>query len=525
MRDLFKTIELSHLPTWFFIIGYPVFWLEMGSPHARTGMTSRSAWILFAAVAALALRQGLKMPRPGRIIWSFWNSNPRPSQFLWASGAAVSAVILIVAALAAGQPIHLMQETDCMHYHYSLPRQHLILGSLAHIPWSGYDLFVLPVDFALAPFWFATGLPNKLPQFLIMLGLIAVGARLTAALAGPSKPWAPAVFVLAFCGTHGFGIQMGTGMLDLTLAYLFFAAIDSLRTGRWVMAAIEFAFFFWAKPFLPLLMILGALLLALLWLAARSLRFEATDGLNMLPWRLAVFTFCLLSVPVAGPFIAKSLHYTATPLFPFVPGIIGHAPGSADPAAWRFVEEFSRFCTGEIRNGYGHGRDIISFFRFLWLAAVPEKGVNNSFDYPLGLTYLLFAGPFVWYTVKQALRRRFSWPGFFVLILFALWWPSSQQSRFLFIPILIMFGLAISRLARTGHVLLLCLTAALFMNAISIYNAHKRDLGRPAVDVLRPQDRALLEMSRAKDLPSADFLTWPSEEVAYAQFPVQVEKE
>ena len=62
--------------------------------------------------------------------------------------------ILLIIVLASVEPIHLMQEADCMNYHYGLPRQHLILGSFGHISWAADDLFLLPVDFSLSPFWF-----------------------------------------------------------------------------------------------------------------------------------------------------------------------------------------------------------------------------------------------------------------------------------------------------------------------------------------------------------------------------------
>ena len=45
---------LFHLPTWFLIIGLPVFWLELYAFKGGQGVSSPLAWILFAAVFFLS---------------------------------------------------------------------------------------------------------------------------------------------------------------------------------------------------------------------------------------------------------------------------------------------------------------------------------------------------------------------------------------------------------------------------------------------------------------------------------------
>ena len=53
-RSLGKiTTPLSHLPTWFFIIGYPLFWLQLYTHSASDGVTSPLSWVLFGCVALL----------------------------------------------------------------------------------------------------------------------------------------------------------------------------------------------------------------------------------------------------------------------------------------------------------------------------------------------------------------------------------------------------------------------------------------------------------------------------------------
>ncbi len=522
MMDTSRRLSLSHLPTWFFIIGYPAFWLQMYTGQARQGWTSPLVWLLMALAAAVYLR-----PRHRDLSWFkdfvvFWRGLPALSKFIWTLAAGFVLVLAGITVLAAGQPLHLQQEGDCLLYHYTLPRQHLILGSFKHLPWSADDLFVLPVDFALAPFWFTTTFPNKLPQVFILFGLAAVGGRLTAALAGPGRPWAPLVFVAAFFGTHGFGIQMGTGMLDMTVAYLFLAGLDSLRRGQAWMAAVELAFFVWAKPFLPLEAALAFGLMAGLWALARWARFQTSTVVILPNWRRALVYWLLVSLPVAGPFVAKSIYYSGTPLFPFLPGFIGHPALALDPAVWSSVLKASQWCTSEIRNEYGQGRGLVDFIKHWWLIAVPTKGVVNAYDYPLGLSYLLLVGPFL-LNVANDLRRRL-WPPLSVLalLLWGLWWLSSQQSRFLFVPLLLIFILSIANLQRPFQALLVGLLAALAMNTVSVYNANKQDLFKPAWQVLRPVDRDLVELSRRYWRNPTGWVPRPWPDVAYAQFPVLV---
>ncbi len=191
-RSLGKiTTTLSHLPTWFFIIGYPLFWLDLYTHSARHGVTSELSWVLFGCAALLCLSAAVGGGQNYfKRLNFFWSSLDRVEKLFWSAGFGIALLILGIVVLASLKPIHLIQESDCLQYHYALPRQHLILGSFAHIPWAADDLFLLPMDFALAPFWFATVLPNKIPQLIIFFGLISVAVRLTSALATERRPWA-----------------------------------------------------------------------------------------------------------------------------------------------------------------------------------------------------------------------------------------------------------------------------------------------------------------------------------------------
>ncbi len=537
-RSLFRKINfpLAHLPTFFFIIGYPVFWLELYVFKAKEGVTSSLAWILFILVTAIAFWRWLKEPKKEGTFYrnAFLSSTNSIQRLFLFMGFLLGGIILTIVVLAALQPIHLMQESDCLQYHYTLPRQHLILGSFAHIPWAADDLFLLPVDFSLAPFWFATVLPNKLPQLIILFGLMGVLVRLACSLVrvlGPSQPWAPVLVLFAFLGSHGLGIQMGTGMLDLTAAYLFFAAWDSLQKGQWSLAAIEFTFFFWSKPFIPLQVIVVAALLVIIIFMARFLKYELTPQLHFLHWRRAFTLFLVLSLFVGGPFIVKSIVYAATPLFPFSPGMLGSwSKIQAYPQAWESLQQACHsFMTAAIKS-YGHGRDLGAFLKHVWFLAVPEKGVNNAFDYPLGLPYLLFIVPFIFFFVRDLFKRQVCLLSVLVILLWGSWWFGSQQARFLYIPVILIFLITIVRFNPNGFdkmstTLLGCLVVALALHAVSVWGAHKADIGRPALTVLRDSDKKLLELNRTYLQNPSGYIEWLEHDVAYAQFPVKVTRE
>jgi hypothetical protein len=515
-RSRFKiTGSLSHLPTWFFIIGYPLFWLQLYTHTASHGITSPLSWILFGIVAVYFL-----------VRYSQKQIVAPVENFFWFSCFGVALIIIGIIILAALKPIHLIQEFDCLQYHYTLPRQHLILGSFAHIPWAADDLFLLPIDFALAPFWFATSLPNKIPQLIILFGLISVAARLTSILAGDRRLWAGPLAVLAILGTHGLGIQMGTGMLDLTIVYLFLASLDSLRLGNWFLAGVEFAFFFWSKPLMPLEVMVTMGIWALIFVLALRSHWRITDMFIFKHWGRALGVFLIISLIVAGPFIAKSIYYAGTPFFPMAPGIMGTAQIKEHPQTWQSLQAASQYWMGGSKNSYGHGRDLISFIKHWWLLAVPEQGVNNAFDYPLGLMYLLMAGPFLFFLMKDISQRKFSALGILAMVIWGLWWFASQQSRFLYLPLLIIFIVTIARMEKISRALLLCVLICLLFEAGSLWGAHKGDLGRWGLDDLRVQDKQLMKLNhRYQESSFSGYVDWPTHDAAYAQFPVVIHKE
>src|SRR5262249_19274150 len=153
---------------------------------------------------------------------------------------------------------------------------------------------------------------------------------------------------------HGLAIQFGTGMLDIAVAYLGLAFFDSLERGLYALAGIEFAFFFWSKPFMPAQMILVALgLLGIVILgSAAGLHWDGFD--REIGWGKFFDFFFIVSLICAGPFLAKSISYAGTPLFPFAPFALG-GKLSASPA----VKEAVLGAAADLRqarDAYGLGR-------------------------------------------------------------------------------------------------------------------------------------------------------------------------
>jgi len=146
--------------------------------------------------------------------------------------------------------------------------------------------------------------------------------------------------------------------------------------------------------------------------------------------------------------------------------------------------------------------------------------VNNRYDYPLGLTYLLFIGPFFILTGGMLLKKKFGMLPVLIVAYWISWWMLTQQSRFLFIPVVLMFIIASCHTCMQSRVLLAMLIIALLSTLRSVYGAHHQDFGKSAVEVLRPKDKELIEMTKEKKVDQIVDLDYP--DVAYAGFPVEV---
>ena len=515
---------LSHLSTLFLVIGYPLFWLELYFFRSGYARTTPLAWIFFCFFTCILCFENYPRLVAGvrKLLAWFMQLTLSVKILLIFIGIGLG-VTFFSAIYASLLPPHLVQEGDVLNYHITLPRQHLLRGSFNHISWSTADLFLLPIDFALTPFWLATSLPNKIPQFFFLIGLLAVCGRLTWRLS-KGQVWPVILLIIAVIGTHSVGIQAGTGMLDILICYLFLAAIDSFLSRRFMIGAVELCFYLWSKPFMSVqsVVIFGvcALICFILWKLKVINEIVITPGKKIKEftnWNRPVFirmmgVFFILSLCVAGPFIAKSLRYSGTPLFPVSVGTFKSFSISKSPAYWSELEQKGENLLAT-RNQYGSGWNILEFMRHFWLAAVPEEGVNNRYDYPLGLMYLLFFGPFVFFFLSSLCRRVLPLLSLWVIVSWVVWWWGIQQTRFLLVPLILMYLAVALSIGRPSRIMLGSMLAAVLLVSVSVYRTHNQDFGRWGYNVLRAKDKDLIQLGRGSPPASLSFF-----DLAYATF-------
>jgi len=531
-------LKISHLPTILLVLGYICYWIELYFIRKQNGLTSPLASILFILIFMLTLI--LNRKRILKSLTGFINGYKHEQKFTKYSlilFLCIIAFILIIVFYAHLLPPHLSQEYDALNYHISLPRQHLILGSFRHIAWSSADLFPLPVDFALAPYWFVSELPNKFPQFLFLLGLVFVSVNLVRRFSGNNFA-SICLIIIAIFGSHFIGIQMGTAMLDIVLSYLFLAALDSLLAGNTLNSAAEFTFFLWSKSFQPfqvlfVLFVTIALFIIYKKIGIRDISWGFDNTVNseskqkfIRAFKETLIFVILFSVVIAAPFLIKSTYRSGTPLFPFAPGILNLNKNiDKNSESWKSILESSKAYT-KVKDNYGYGISLISFIRHFWLIAVPERGVNNKYDYPVGLVYLLFLGPFLYLLFASFKKKQFAILPLLVISFWISWWFGSQQTRFLYIPILLMMVVVSSALKLKSRIFIMAVTIALMLNAVSVLRVHKNDLGLSRIAVLRAKDIQIMQMNKEylKD-KSLQTVCLDYYDIAYARFPVFVIKE
>jgi len=528
-------LSISHLPSIILLIGYISYWVELYFIKRGNGLTSPFAYILFISFSIFVLFAKRKEIFQF-LLWltKEYKKLDKFTRYFLTLSFGIIFLIGIVVFFALLQPPHLSQEFDALNYHLTLPRQHLILNSFKHIEWSSADLFLLPIQFALAPYWLIREIPSKFIQIFFIFGLIAIPINLVRRFSR-NNFLSLYIVILAILGSHGLGVQMGTVMLDLVICYLFLAVLDSFLNGAIFLGLAEFTFFIWAKSFMPLQILLITVVIFILFMVLRKMGFKnirwgfvgATDMSLLKKYRRLIkkilLVFILLSFVIAGPFLAKTVYCAGTPLFPFVPGII-KINNNIDyqSKAWKSILSSSQYHMAT-KDAYGHNRSLINFFKHFWLIAVPEKGVNNKFDYPLGLPYLLFLGPFLYFTIRVLRDKIFLILPLFALIYWFTWWFGSQQARFLYIPLVLMFIVVSSVVKKPSRIFISALIVALLFNFISIFRAHYKDFGLPAKKILRERDKQLLEMNKKyfednnKRIVVLNYF-----DAAYAQFPVEI---
>jgi len=528
-------LKFAHLPTAILIIGYPVYWLELYFFNKGQGRASLLAAAIFSFAATVII---IKAGKALFVLYKWLKTNWAKQDFLikWyiVAGGIIITGMLIIIFYASLLPPHLSQELDALNYHLTIPKQHLILKSFTHIKWSSADLFSMPIDFALAPYWLATKLPNKFPQFLFLLGLILVSTSLTRRFSG-SNFMSICLVIFAIFGSHFIGIQMGTAMIDIVIAYLFIAALDSFLNKNIPLAAVEFSFFLWSKSFIPLQVIFIVIFAVISWKLFKITGVkEITWGFSgiitpdarqeyMVNLKKTLLPLALLTFVIAGPFLVKSTYYSGTPLFPFAPGIISINKNIDQGKNRQSSVLISSRAHISAKDAYGHGRSLTAFLKHFWLIAIPEKEVNNSYDYPVGLAYLLFLGPFLYMFFYSIKKGQFSILAVVTTIYWLSWWFGSQQTRFLYIPVVLMMIIVSSEIKIQSSIFTAAVVISLVFTSLSVFGAHKNDFGKSLIAALRGKDREIIKLNEyylAQGKTDPVYLDYF--DIAYACFPVTV---
>jgi hypothetical protein len=418
------------LPTLFWFCGLLEFLSHtlLARPTAVTSGWSVWLTVLLACWAGVKIfrRPDERMKEPMR----WWLASLKESPLLLKGALLATGGILVLALLEARLPPHLEHEYDAINYHMGLAKQHLLQGGLRHLWWSAADLWPMPIQWGLAPFWFSSQTHHKLPQFIAALWalglLLALSRRSEQRSEQPGYlTWIP---VLAFASTQGVMFQLGTAMMDLTILYFLLAFLYALRRDRPCWAALHLAVFASSKAFMPVQAAAIALFgLGFYWLKDRHACRAFIRKQAIMLMLACAFTLILLSRT-----LWVSLERAGTPLFPFATCLISSVAGCQGRAGEVIRESAARHL--QSRDDYGQGRGMGAFLRHLWAVAVPSKSnkFNNEYDYALGLGWLLWVVLLVASVPRWIKQRAIPFVVVVAIGFWITWWLGSHQSRWLY---------------------------------------------------------------------------------------------
>ena len=415
------SIPAREIPLWFWTLGFLDFlWNTAGPGGIPVGLISGLGLLGISFFSVQSCKDRWREEWKGKLetFRSLFKKSPLVALALLGCAACLGAM-LSMSLLSALRPPFLSQEYDAINYQMGIPRQLLVRKSLAWIEWSTADLWPMILQYGMSPLSNAFFTINKIPQFFFALGLMACLYRIPKQLGFIGM--VSLIPLLAVMGSHGVMIQMGTGMMDLPLLYLLLLSVSALLDRRYRIAAFSLSIFIASKSFnlfLAAPLVLGGMAWALFGKSKIPARHLFKDFLPVL-----LLSTCLLLSRSA----LLSFRATGTPLFPFFSCQI--AKGSlCEGESLKLLRNVEKELIST-RDKYGNGRSPRAFFTHLWRVAIPTKGVNNEFDYPLGLPWLLFI-VLVGFTFTSGLPRSpLLWAS---LLLWALWWMNAQQSRWLY---------------------------------------------------------------------------------------------
>jgi hypothetical protein len=138
-------------------------------------------------------------------------------------------------------------------------------------------------------------------------------------------------------------------------------------------------------------------------------------------------------------------------------------------------------------------------------------------------TFLLLLGPFLWRIVRDLRAGRHGLASSTIIVWWAVWWIGSQQSRWLYIPLVLLFIVSFSdEDILTSRGVWLGLILSVVLTSLSVFRANKMDFWKTRWETLRPQDQFLI---LSKDtIDEAGPTAIQDKEAAYATYEVAVTK-
>ena len=326
---------------------------------------------------------------------------------------------------------------------------------------------------------------NKWPQLFGALWAFGIVLALGRRQAVHSfSGWLPA---LALFSTHGVMVQLGMAMLDLTSLYLLLAAWHAAVHRRVFWCAAHIALYAATKAFYPAQA--AILVVAVLGYMVIFERGALIANRRKLEYGAALAT--MLFFVIMARSIVVGIERAGTPIFPFFTCVFSVT--NCQGAAGESMRTIAAAQFGTI-DAYGLGRGAGAIISHLWRISVPAVGsVNNVYDYPLGLTWvlllvLLAASAPVWVKAKRIPPELM-----LAAVLWLLWWVTSQQSRWLY-PF-IAFGLLATvqlQLRANCRLLVAVLAGAACISLLSQARAISTDMGALAGSIQAQQEASII---------------------------------
>ncbi len=374
------------------------------------------------------------------------------------------------------KPIHLPQETDVLTYHLFLPLQHLAAHSLNPISWYWQEMNPMVIQWSMTPLFLIFWPPIKLGAFCLQV-VLSCQIYLIGRLLNLSQT--DAIFALGcWVLTQCVYLQLGTAMFDHVNLYFITSVIIVLillfrykyswrhlgttRIMKWggdllfCIAGLSVAYGVSTKNLSVMVFLLTTIPFIFIFPKLKSLRVYRISQITLILTLLA-------AVIVLVPCWLRIWRYCGNPMFPIIVGNWLVEPVVSTEDLLQLREQFGKWF-----RGYGFGQTWKNFLITPFALGFSGNGINNRFDYPLGVPPYFCVLGLAMFAVLPKRKMYFDIKPIFVsmALIYISWWFICQQTRFLYPALLLLFlgtGLLI-RASRYRSSIIISLLFWLFLN-------------------------------------------------------------